>query len=393
MFRAASTPEFSLDETSLEEITRRARSGNLDLHGVVDRARTGGELPPEHVAALWFARDLHTQALYGLAREARQNRPVQLETFAPFYLTNTCDGTCRMCGMRRDNPALERETADEAEITRQLDVLYRRGMRGVALVTGEYRAERREWAMRFINQALRAALSRGFTHVLLNVGGLDAAEFEVLLAGVECDGDGALKPQVTISNFQETYSREHYAKFMGTDPDNPRANYDRRLTNFDRAYRAGVRFANPGILLGLHRDLGWELMAFVTHARHLRSLGMEVYLSVPRLREIAGKHHQRGVNDEDFVRLVSLLSIALPDCKIVITTREPQEMQHKLVPIVSVLSAGSSAVAPYTEIGARFRIETSQFRVVDQRPFEQILGEHIALGRPIRNFQPAGAGS
>jgi 2-iminoacetate synthase ThiH len=242
--------------------------------------------------------------------------------------------------------------------------------------------------MRFVNEALRLAFRLQFKHVILNIGGIDDAEFDLLLAGIEREADGRVKPQITISNFQETYCRTHYAKFMGTDPDNPRANFDRRLAGFDRAYRAGLRSANPGILLGLNRNLGSELTAFAMHARHLRSRGMQVYLSVPRLRQIAGRHDQEGASDEEFVRLVSVLSIGLPDCKIIITTREAPSMQHKLVPIVAVLSAGSSAVAPYTDTTARYRIETSQFRVVDQRPFEEILREHLPAAGSIVNFQP-----
>jgi hypothetical protein len=53
---------------------------------------------------------------------------------------------------------------------------------------------------------------------------------------------------------------------------------------------------------------------------------------------------------------------------------------------VSVLSAGSSAVAPYTESGARFPLEASQFEVIDQRPFEEILGEFTAAGVRFENY-------
>jgi hypothetical protein len=192
-----------------------------------------------------------------------------------------------------------------------------------------------------------------------------------------------------MCTFQETYSRPIYAKFMGTDPANPRADFDRRLTNFDRSFRAGLRIANPGILVGLNPDLGYEMVALALHARHLRATGMDVYLSVPRLRQIAGREAFRGASDADFVRLVAILSMGLPDCKIVITTREGSEMQHTLAPIVSVISAGSSAVAPYTEAGARFPLEASQFEVIDQRPFEAILREHLAHSDTIENFSPA----
>ena len=56
-------------------------------------------------------------------------------------------------------------------------------------------------------------------------------------------------------------------------------------------------------------------------------------------------------------------------------------------PIVTVLSAGSAAVAPYTGDGARFPLETSQFEVIDQRPFETILREHLDAGVAIENFR------
>jgi hypothetical protein len=191
-----------------------------------------------------------------------------------------------------------------------------------------------------------------------------------------------------MCTFQETYSREHYAKFMGQDPNNPRADYDRRLSNFDRSFRAGMRVANPGILVGLNPDLCLEMTALASHARHLLRLGMEIYLSVPRLRQIAGSHNQRGADDEQFVRLVSLLTVGLPECKIVLTTREPTDIQRKLVPLVAVLSAGSAAVTPYTEDGARFPLEASQFEVIDQRPFEHILAEHLPERSPIVNFEP-----
>jgi len=294
-----------------------------------------------------------------------------------------------MCGMRRDNRALQRETADLADVEHQLQLLGSRGMYAVSLLTGEYAPDRRPWALDYVNQALRTSQRLRFGHVLINVGSIDEDEFEALLAGVPRREDGSVVPKLTMCTFQETYSREYYTKFMGKDPGNPRADYDRRLSNFDRSFRAGMRVANPGILVGLNPDLCFEMTALALHARHLLDLGMEIYLSVPRLRQIAGSHQQRGANDEQFVRLVSLLTLGLPECKIVLTTREPAEIQHKLVPLVAVLSAGSAAVTPYTEDGARFPLEASQFEVIDQRPFEHILAEYIPERSPIVNFEPS----
>jgi hypothetical protein len=52
-----------------------------------------------------------------------------------------------------------------------------------------------------------------------------------------------------------------------------------------------------------------------------------------------------------------------------------------------VLTPGSPGVAPYTETGARFELEASQFEVLDHRPIEAILGEYLAAGATIERFE------
>ena len=381
--------EFRFDPVAGDDVVRLAqeRAHRTDAHQLLRRASDGAGLEPAELAALWFA-PVDTPTMYAAAQALHRPRATQLETFSPLYMTNTCDAECRMCGMRRDNDALVRETAAIDDVIEQLRLLSRRGIRAVALLTGEYAGANRAWALPYVNRALLATQTLHFKHVLLNVGSIDSEEFAVLLAGIDRNSDGSVVPKLCMSTFQETYSPRVYAKFMGTNPNNPRANYERRLTNFDRAYRAGLRVANPGVLVGLNRDVAFELTALALHARHLLALGMEIYLSVPRLRKIAGTGSQRGIDDDDFVRLVSLLSLGLPTCKIVITTREDSTMQRKLASIVSVISAGSAAVAPYTETGARFPLETSQFEVIDQRPFEAVLQERRDEGVAISNFEP-----
>lgn len=383
--------QFELDTQALEaHVAGAKRSGTMPT-GLWEDVRQGIPPAPAELARLWFS-DLTTDEIYLTASRARAPRASRLETFSPLYMTNTCDAECLMCGMRRGNTTLVRDTARTEDVIEQLRLLKKRGMRAVALLTGEYRAANRPWAMEYVNQAVRASQDLDFYHVLINVGSIDEAEFDTLLAGVERHEDGTLAPKISMSTFQETYSPRIYAKFMGTDPDNPRADFGRRLKNFDRAHRAGMRVANPGILVGLNPDVAYEMTALALHAQHLTDLGMEIYLSVPRLRRIAGSGSQRGIGDEDYVRLVSLLSLALPASKPVVTTRENATMQARLAPVVSVISAGSASVAPYTETSARFPLESSQFEVIDQRPFEAILRDRMATGVKIDNFEPV-AGS
>jgi hypothetical protein len=46
-------------------------------------------------------------------------------------------------------------------------------------------------------------------------------------------------------------------------------------------------------------------------------------------------------------------------------------------------------VAPYTERGARFELEASQFEVLDHRPIEAILGDVLDTGTAIDCYEPA----
>ncbi|HIF98658.1 MAG TPA: hypothetical protein EYQ54_16830 [Myxococcales bacterium] len=356
----------------------------------IERLLGGETLRDEELVAVFLDREVATERLLELSEELRATDSLQIETFCPLYISNECDAECLMCGMRRFNEAMARETADDTVVKRQLDILSNRGIRGVALLTGEYRhgSMRREMLARTAS-ATRGALERGFTHVLINVGSIEDTEYPDLLEGLPLRGDGAISPHVTMCTFQESYDPTVYRKFMGSAPQNPRADFERRVQNFDRAARAGMLSANPGVLVGLNPDLAYEMLALLSHVHHLSGLGLKVYVSLPRLRKASGAEHTAGVGDDDFCRLVAVLSAGLPDAKIVISTRERPEIQRRLLPVIGVLTAGSPGVAPYSQDGARFDVEASQFEVADLRPFEEILGECIAAGARIDGYQPA----
>jgi len=383
--------EFRVDEVAVA--ARRARAAALATSSAVDalvtRAGRAERLLDEELAALLLAPGVATDTLLALARAARPTGAPRLETFSPLYMTNECDAECLMCGMRGTNAALARETADDATVAEQLALLHRRGMRGVALLTGEYRhGPRRDAILRRVADALRTALAAGFTHVLINVGSLETADYDVLLADVPRAADGRVDPRVTMCTFQETYNPRAYARFMGTNDANPRSDYARRLTNFDRAADAGMWSVNPGVLLGLNEDLAEELLALLAHLTHLGTRGLDVYVSLPRLRKASGAPHTRGVGDDELARIVAVLGFGRPEAKVVISTREAPEIQRRLVPVIAVLTPGSPGVAPYTPTGARFELEASQFEVLDHRPIETILGDVLATGATIDCYEP-----
>src|SRR5215470_17767909 len=149
---------FALDSAAID--ARREEAGMLaagkGLPALLVRARDEAAVRDAELAALFLAPAVATAELLAAARWRRDAR-LRLETFSPLYMTNECDAECRMCGMRGTNSALVRETADDETIARQLGLLRRRGMRGVALLTGEYRlGPRRARILARVAQALRA---------------------------------------------------------------------------------------------------------------------------------------------------------------------------------------------------------------------------------------------
>jgi 2-iminoacetate synthase len=397
----ASPTSFSLNRAGLLAGSERAalRSDSGEGGDLFEKLRASEPLDGESLATLFLSADIATDTLRALASERLRSAAapmdsMQIETFSPLYISNECDAECKMCGMRRFNTQLQRSTADDATVRDQIDILHQRGIRGVAVLTGEYRhGARRQEMLERAGSAADYALERGFGHVLINVGSLESEEYDAVFASIARESDGSFSPHVTMCTFQETYDREVYGRFMGSSSQNPRSDFERRLTNFDRAAQAGMRSANPGVLLGLNPDLAFELMALVSHVEHLLSLGLQVYISLPRLRKASGAEHRGGASDDDLTRIVCLLSARFPEAKVVISTRESPEIQQHLLPVIRVLTAGSPGVAPYDEASARFELEASQFEVADQRPFELILGECLAAGATIEGYEPAASAS
>ncbi len=383
---------FRIDRDALRILRDRAASRARAGEGreLLSRFEKGDSLADEELVALFLAREVPTDRILSIAKSRREVGCPRIGTFAPLYITNECDAECRMCGMRRGNMELRRETAGSDLVSQQLDILYRRGLRGVAVLSGEYRrGPGRIERLARASEAARLALDRGFHHVLINVGSIEWTEYEKLLSGLPLPKDRHTNPRLTMCTFQETYDNEIYAKFMGTTPDNPRSDFDRRLTNFDRAFESGIRWANPGLLLGLNPDLPFELLALLGHVTHLLDRGMGVYISLPRLRKANGVAHRAGLGDDDLARLVGLVAAGRPEAEIVISTREPPAIQRRLLPVIGVLTAGSPGVAPYSETSARFELDASQFEVADQRPFEDVLSDCVAAGVQVQDFEPS----
>lgn len=356
--------------------TREALAGRVDPH-----------IHPAAVAlALLRDTSISTEELKAAAVRRISARVPQLHTFVPLYTTNHCDSECKMCAMRKGNSRMVRKFAGKKAIEEQLHILYEHELvRGVGFLTGEYEDQYTRLANAFrIGWAIRTALDIGFQRVYFNIGSMVPEEIEVLSEWIEPTDP------VTMCVFQETYDRDTYRRFMSDDPENPKSDYDRRVRSFDHWVDAGFQYVNPGVLVGLHDDVEAEVVSLVSHVDRLARRGAIVDVSLPRLRPAQGSKNVSGVDDDQYLRIMSVIALVCPEQRIVLTNRESEEFQKVAIDLCGVISPGSPDVAPYQRTDTFVnREESSQFLVADMSRPSQILTRIQSRGKAIENFAGA----
>lgn len=288
-----------------------------------------------------------------------------IQLYTPLYISNECLSTCTYCGFSRPN-AIERKTLSLEEVEHEADFLIAQGFQHLLLVAGEHPKAVSVPYLMVLAESLRPKLAS----LSIEVAALSVEDYRcVTKAGV----DG-------VVIYQETYNRKRYSELHRAGP---KQDYKRRLEAPERAAKGGVRRIGMGILLGLF-DWRQDVLSLIEHVRSLQKRYWQVdfQVSLPRLRPCAG-----GIPDpvllsnNDFVKLVCLLRLALPEVGIVLSTREPEWLRDGLMPLgITQMSAGSR-----TEPGGYVQPEAAdeQFRVNDHRtPTE------VALAIKRQNLEP-----
>jgi 2-iminoacetate synthase len=207
--------------------------------------------------------------------------------------------------------------------------------------------------------------------VNVNIAPLTLDEFEELKAA----GIG------TYQLFQETYHHETYRR---VHPAGKKADYDWRITAFDRAMEAGIDDVGVGLLFGLY-DRRFEELALMQHVRHLEGrFGVGPHtISVPRMEPAAGSSMAadppRPVSDDDFKKIVAILRMAVPYTGIIMSTRETPEVRRATFALgVSQISAGSRTnPGGYAECE---EFDAAQFQLGDHRPLDEVIRDITYLG-------------
>ncbi len=292
--------------------------------------------------------------------------------FAPLYVGNKCTNNCRYCGFRTSNNEQVRLTLEKEQIIEEVRELEKTGQKRLILVFGEHP----EYSPKFIAESVQTVYSVKQGNGEIRRVNINAAPFDI-------EGFRTIKASLigTYQVFQETYHPETYKEVHLSGK---KTNFDWRLTSLDRAQEAGIDDVGIGALFGLY-DWRYEVLALVRHVNHFEvvyNVGPHT-ISFPRIKNASHldvvKEHE--VSDEDFVKLVAILRLAVPYTGMILTAREPAEIRDQVLRFgVSQIDAGTNIqMKGYSKSDAKEQdLNMEQFQINDTRSLNEVIDELLA---------------
>jgi len=294
--------------------------------------------------------------------------------FAPLYVGDLCTNNCQYCGFRASNKDVKRITLNEKELIGETKALIDQGHKRLILVYGEHP----KYSAEFIADTVDIVYGVKHGNGEIRRVNINAAPFDI--PGFRTIKDAGIG---TFQIFQETYHEPTYKRVhLG----GIKRNYDWRLTALDRAQEAGIDDVGIGALFGLY-DWRFEVMALVRHVNHFEAVynvGPHT-ISFPRIQnamslDIDKKHL---VKDEEFIRLVSILRLAVPYTGMILTAREPSHTRDQILRFgVSQIDGGTNLELGGYSKGKQEAQDLSkgQFQINDNRSLSEIMDELINTG-------------
>ena len=294
--------------------------------------------------------------------------------FAPLYIGNKCTNDCQYCGFRTSNKGANRKTLSDDEIRNEVEALEDNGQKRLILVYGEHPDYSAEYIAHTVNLVYDIKKGNGeIRRVNINAAPLEIEGFRT----VKDSGIG------TYQVFQETYHPDAYKLYhLG----GKKRDYNYRLTSLDRAQEAGIDDVGIGALFGLY-DWRFEVMGLVRHTNHFEAcynVGPHT-ISFPRLQKAASLNidDKYIVNDDDFIRIIAILRLAVPYSGMILTAREPAKIRTEVMEFgVSQIDGGTKIeIGGYSEsLNENQNLNKEQFFISDSRSLNEIIDELLSKG-------------
>ena len=300
----------------------------------------------------------------------------RLVFFAPLYISDVCVNDCEYCSFHARNSATPRCSLAMHEIKKQTEVIIGMGHKRILLECGESPLTPIDYVVEAIKNIYSVSTPKGSIRRLnVNVPATTTENYRRLKAA----GIG------TYQLFQETYHPETYSR---VHPRGPKSDYERQITAHMRAFEAGIDDVGMGVLFGLY-DWRFEITALVLHASYLEfryGVGPHT-ISVPRWRPAGGVDYKPSypVSDEDFLKIIAILRLAVPYTGMIISTRERPELRN----ISFKIGISQASAASVTSVGGykseniserKNRVADGQFLISDERPLEDVIEAALADG-------------
>lgn len=352
-----------IKEKEIFDILKKYQSPSEgEVKAVIEKAKNKQGLSLEETAIL--LNNSQTDLIDEMLKAAKQIKQdiygSRLVLFAPLYVSNFCVNDCEYCSFHRRNPAARKKLTLE-EVKEQVEILLDRGYKRLLLEFGEdFNNNPIDYVVEVIKTIYKTKKGRGdIRRVNINIAATSVDDYKKLKAA----GIG------TYQLFQETYHRPTYESLHN----GPKADYERQITAMDRALQAGLDDVGIGVLFGLY-DYKFEVLGLLAHAQYLDKhykVGPHT-ISVPRFCSAATVNYQPEykVSDDDFLKIIAVLRLAVPYTGMIISTRESPEIRKKAFAIgISQTSAGS-ATSPggYGQEKAE-----AQFNIADHRSLDEVI--------------------
>ena len=368
--------DFIDDAAIFAELEKQQNPDNIKVRDIIDKSLSMNTLSAAETATLLNVDD--PEMLLEMGEAGLKNKKFvydnRIVTFAPLYMSNLCVNGCLYCGFRKENNDEIRRKLSMDEVRRETEVLAGKiGHKRLIAVYGEHPSTSTDYIAESLKTIydVQAKTRRGvgaIRRVNVNAAPLPIEDLKVLHEV----GIG------TFQVFQETYHHDLYSQIH---PGNAvKSNYRWRLYSMHRAMEAGVDDVGIGALFGLG-DWRFEAMGLVAHARELEAkfnVGPHT-ISFPRIEPacnapLAGSPETR-VSDANFLKLVSVLRLAVPYTGMIITARESKEIRDKCIPLGCTQADCSSkiGIGAYDAAGDEQESNKQQFMLGDTRSLEEMI--------------------
>jgi len=368
--------EAFIDPSEIEEILRSVKPTASQVRDIIAASLDKKRLSLHETAALINTTD--PDLIEEIKEGARQLKEKvygeRIVLFAPLYVGDLCTNNCQYCGFRTTNKEVQRITLSNEQLIKETTALIDQGHKRLILVYGEHP----KYSAEFIADTVRTVYGVKHANGEIRRVNINAAPFDI--PGFRTIKDAGIG---TYQIFQETYNPEAYAKVhLG----GIKRNFEWRLTSLDRAQEAGIDDVGIGALFGLH-DWRFEVMGLLRHVNHFEAVynvGPHT-ISFPRIQNASSLaiSNDNIVSDEDFVKLVAILRLAVPYTGMILTAREPAHIRDQVLRFgVSQIDGGTNL-----EIGGYSKekkvdqdLNMEQFQINDTRSLNEIMDELIKNG-------------